>query len=244
MIPKIIHYCWFGKNPLPHDVKKCIESWKKYCPEYEIKCWTEENYDIQKNQFLLEAYKNRAWAFVSDYARLDIIYTNGGIYLDTDVELIKSLDFLLNEQCYLGIQQKDNYINTGLGFGAEKDNKVIGILLSAYDELVFDKSILNQLSCPILNTESLEKFGYIKENKYQTILNASIFPSIYFDPYASGTSQSLMCDKTVSIHHYSASWTKSSQRFKRKLVRIIGTKNINKIKNILRKDDKIEENPK
>ena len=107
MIPKKIHYCWFGKNPLPADVKKCIESWKKYCPDYEIIEWNESNFDITQNPFMKAAYENKAWAFVSDYARLKVVYDNGGIYLDTDVELLKSLDSLLENPCYLAIQQKE-----------------------------------------------------------------------------------------------------------------------------------------
>ena len=94
MIPKVIHYCWFGGNPYPQIVKDCIKTWEKYCPDYEIKLWDESNYDISKNEWLRNAYNSKKWAFVSDYARLDIIFNEGGIYLDTDVELIKTLDDL------------------------------------------------------------------------------------------------------------------------------------------------------
>ena len=124
MIPKIINYCWFGKNPLPTSVKKCINSWKKYCPDYKIIQWDETNFDVKSNMFVKEAYEAKAWAFVSDYARLKVKYENGGIYFDTDVELVKNLDFLLKNSAYIGIQQSEYLCNTGLGFGAEK-----GILL-------------------------------------------------------------------------------------------------------------------
>ena len=124
MIPKVIHYCWFGGNELPELAMKCIDSWKKFCPDYEIKQWNEKNYDLDSSRYIKEAYKNKKWAFVSDYARLDIIYNNGGIYLDTDVELIGKLDEFLDEKCFLAAEREE-YVNTGLGFGAEKGNVVI-----------------------------------------------------------------------------------------------------------------------
>ena len=103
MIPKKIHYCWFGGNPLPEDVKRYIESWKKYCPDYDLIRWDESNYDVHKNAYVELAYQNKKWAFLTDYARLDIIYEHGGIYLDADVELIHSLDDLLQNSCYMGM---------------------------------------------------------------------------------------------------------------------------------------------
>ena len=118
MIPKKIHYCWIGGNPLPELAIKCIESWKKYCPDYEIIEWNEKNYDFRKNQFMREAYDEKKWGFVPDYARLDIIYEHGGIYLDTDVEIIKPLDSLLKEQGFAGMEQP-GIVALGLGFGAE-----------------------------------------------------------------------------------------------------------------------------
>ena len=111
MIPKVIHYCWFGGNPLPKDVKKCIKSWKKYAPDYEIIEWNEYNFDINCHPFVKTAYEAKAWAFVSDFARLKVIYDNGGIYFDTDVELVKNPDFLLENQCYIGVQQSGHLCN-------------------------------------------------------------------------------------------------------------------------------------
>ena len=98
MIPKVIHYCWFGGNPLPEEAKRCIESWKKYCPDYKIIEWNENNYDVNSNEYMKSAYKEKKWAFVSDYARIDVVYKYGGIYMDTDVELVKGLDNLLNDR--------------------------------------------------------------------------------------------------------------------------------------------------
>lgn len=118
-IPKKIHYCWFGKGVLPKQNRRCIESWKRFCPEYEIIRWDEDNYDITKNRYMYEAYLNKKWGFVSDYARLDIIYHHGGIYLDTDVEIIKSYNELLYQSAFCGVEA-NRRIAIGLGFGAKK----------------------------------------------------------------------------------------------------------------------------
>lgn len=120
MIPKMIHYCWFGGKPLPKDVLDCIKTWEKYCPDYEIKRWDESNFDVNSHPFMKAAYEAKAWAFVSDYARLKVVYDNGGIYLDTDVELLKKPDFLLENQCYIGIQQPESLCTTGLWFWCPK----------------------------------------------------------------------------------------------------------------------------
>lgn len=133
-------------------ILKCIESWKKQCPNYEIVEWNEENYDIHKNKYMEEAYENKKWAFVSDYARLDIIYNNGGIYLDTDVELIKNLDKIIDgKKAFFCVENE--YINTGLGFGAEKGNKILEKLIESYNNITFikDDGTLDVLSCPVRN---------------------------------------------------------------------------------------------
>ena len=140
MIPKVIHYCWFGKNPEPDDVKQCIASWHKYLPDYEIKRWDESNYDVHKNQYMSDAYKEKKWAFVSDYCRIDVIYQYGGIYLDTDVEVIKSFDPLLSEEMFCGFESRDplmfkkgaiieQSVNFGLGFGSVSGHKVLKQIL-------------------------------------------------------------------------------------------------------------------
>lgn len=108
-IPKKIHYCWFGRNPLTESAKKCIESWKKYCPEYEIIEWNENNFDLTENRYAREAYEQKKWAFVSDYARLKIVYEQGGIYMDVDVELIKPLDELTELDGYMGFEKRDRW---------------------------------------------------------------------------------------------------------------------------------------
>ena len=136
MIPKIIHYCWFGGESLPESAIKCINSWKKFCPDYEIIRWDESNYDVTKNVYMKEAYEAKKWGFVPDYARLDIVYNYGGIYMDTDVELLKPLDDLLGCNAYMGVE-KPGIVALGLGFGAEKGNSVIGDLLEEYNDKRF-----------------------------------------------------------------------------------------------------------
>ncbi len=232
MIPKIINYCWFGRNPLPNDVKQCISSWKTKCPDYQIIQWNEDNFDVNANHFTREAYKNRSWAFVSDYARLKIIYENGGIYLDTDVELLKNLDQLLDNDCYIGMQQSESLCNTGLGFGAIRHSLVVKEMLDQYSGIDFDKNNLNLLACPYLNTKAISKFGDFSNSKITKLEQVTIFPPEFFDPYSN---EILLSDKTISVHHYSASWTKGTQRLKRQVAGIIGTRNAVIIRNFFKK---------
>ena len=122
MIPKKIHYCWFGKGPKSKLFEKCLASWKKYFPDFEIIEWNEENFDVSSNKYVKEAYENKKWAFVSDYARLKIIYEEGGIYFDTDVEVLKRIPDEILETGYFA-KESDNYIATGLGFAANKKSQ-------------------------------------------------------------------------------------------------------------------------
>lgn len=231
MIPKVIHYCWFGGNPLPYEVKKCIKSWEKMCPDYEIKQWNESNFDISDNTFARVAYENKAWAFVSDYARLKIVFDYGGIYLDTDVELLKSLDHLLDNKCYIGIQQAQSLCQTGLGFGAEKNSYIVEKMLEKYSNIEYDVNKKLELACPILNSEAISSIGTWNIDNVNYWDEITIYPSKYFDPYGG---KNLLCKDTISIHHYSASWTSGRQRFKRRLARLIGTGNVTNIKSKLK----------
>ena len=165
MIPRTIHYCWFGPEPLPKRVKKCIRSWEKLCPDYQIVRWNEQNFDIHYNQFTKDAYEAGKWAFVSDVARLYIIYHHGGIYLDTDVELLKPLDSFLAQKAFMGVEY-NGLIATGLGFGAEKHVEVIKELLDEYDRVRFDAS--RPVDCPKLTTEYLPDENTIPESDPDT----------------------------------------------------------------------------
>ncbi len=234
MIPKVIHYCWFGGNPLPYEVNKCLSSWKKFCPDYKIIRWDESNFDVRSHPFASAAYDAGAWAFVSDYARLKVVYDYGGIYLDTDVELLKNIDFLIMETCYVGIQQSSNLCNTGLGFGAEKLSPVVRAMLDVYDKLEFDSSALQKLACPALNTQVLSMMGYSYEDNPVQLNGVKVFPSRFFDPIAPGSnSKNLMCADSVSIHHYSNSWGTHWDVFRRKLIGMIGVERIAHLKEML-----------
>lgn len=223
MIPKKIHYCWFGGNPLPELVQKCIASWKKYCPDYEIIEWNETNYDITKNNYMHQAYENKRWAFVSDYARLDIIYTHGGIYLDTDVELIKPIDELLNLDAFAGVEQNSEYVALGLGFGATQGHPTIRALRDYYDKLSFViDGELNLTPAPKINSTVLQTMGYRFSDQIINACGMTIFPSEYLCPINYDTDEITITEKTYSIHHYTASWYDESQRYALKLKRKYG----------------------
>lgn len=219
MIPKVIHYCWFGGNEIPPLGKKCIRSWKKYCPDYEIVEWNESNYDYTKLPYIKEAYEEKKWAFVSDYARLDVIYQYGGVYLDTDVELMQNIDFLLDYHCFLATETT-RMIGTGLGFGAEKGNPNIKLMMEQYEDIHFRLShgLYDLLPCPHRNTLPFQKMGYLPGKKIQYLNGAVIFPPEYFCPMDYKTKKRIITKNTVAIHHYNASWiTEEEREFEKKV---------------------------
>ena len=214
MLPKVIHYCWFGGNPKNEVIEKCIESWKKYCPDYEIIEWNEANYDVNKHPFMKKAYEAKKWAFVSDYARVDILYHNGGVYLDTDVELIKSLDPFLKYDFYAGFESV-SFVSFGLGFGSAEGHPVLKDILDYYNQLEFPDTEfeLSMVSCPRIQTEVLVKHGMICNNQVQEFENCHIFSSEYFSPMSFKTGKTNITDNSVSIHHYDMSW--NTDKFKK-----------------------------
>ena len=223
MIPKKIHYCWFGGNPLPELALRCIESWKKYCPDYEIIRWDESNYDVTKNKYMHQAYENKRWGFVPDYARLDIIYNHGGIYLDTDVEIIKPIDELLELEAFAGVEQDSKYVALGLGFGAHQGHQTIKQMRDFYNELLFEeKGQLNLTPAPKINNEVLQALGYSFSEKVGNFCSMTIFPSEYFCPVNYHTNELTITEKTYSIHHYTASWYDETQIYALKLKRKLG----------------------
>lgn len=207
MIPKVIHYCWFGGNPLPESAIKCIESWKKFCPDYEIKQWSEENYDINKIQYVKEAYQEKKYAFVTDVARLDIIYHEGGIYLDTDVEIIKSLDQLLDNSLYLGMETTGR-VNTGLGFGAEPKHKFVKDNLNLYADIPF----VSNITCVTYTTNMLKRCGLRNRNELQQLETILVLPTEYLCPLILETNRLKITENTYSIHHYDMSWKDKKDR--------------------------------
>lgn len=228
-IPKVIHYCWFGGNPIPEKDQACIDSWKKYCPDYKICRWDESNYDITKNQYMYEAYKAKKWGFVPDYARLDIIYNHGGIYLDTDVELIKNLDDLLENEAFVGYED-DEHINFGLGFGAVKNHEGIKQIMSNYDEIRFinDDGTLNTVASPTVNSDFFKQKGAVLNGELQTFLGITMYPVDYFCPMDFNTGLLKLTENTYSIHRFHMSWVdpdlKRWHTFKFGLNRKVGPK--------------------
>ena len=210
-IPKIIHYCWVGGNPKPKSVLYCIESWKKFCPDYEIKEWNETNYDFTKNQYMKEAYDEKKWGFVPDYARLDIVYNHGGIYLDTDVEIVKSFDGLLSNKAFAGFEKSDDgtwFVNCGQGFGAEPKNPSIKFIRDFYEEKSFynEDGSLNLLPSPHYTTDSLVALGMVRNNTKQELKDITIYTADVLCPKSMATGKIEKTKNTYSIHHFTASW--------------------------------------
>lgn len=213
VIPKKIHYCWVGGNPIPEKNLKCIDSWKRFCPDYEIVEWNESNYDFTKNRYMHEAYEARKWGFVPDYARLDIIYTHGGIYLDTDVEIVRSLDELLYNDAFCGFEDM-KHIAFGLGFGSKVNFPLFKDMRDFYNDIPFikeDKS-LNLIASPILQTEFLLKRGLNQGGGFQVLKGLAIYPVEYFAPLSLGTRHLKRTSNTYSIHWFDGSWLSEELR--------------------------------
>lgn len=211
MIPKVIHYCWFGEKEKPKLAKKCITSWRKYCPDYEIIEWNESNFDVHQNAYTAYLYDNQKYAFLSDYARLKIIYENGGIYFDTDVEVIRSFDDLIANDAFFGFETEE-YVNTGLGFGAYMGSTVIKSMLEEYDVFLDGKH--GYKGCPVLNTEALAKLGLTKNGCLQNHGNYVVYPIDWFNPYDDPTGKLNITKNTHSIHWYAKSWMTKSKKLR------------------------------
>ncbi len=198
-IPKLIHYFWVGGNPLPDRLKRYIESWHKFCPDYEIKLWNEDNYDFTANKYTAQAYGQKKWGFCADYPRLDVIYRYGGIYLDTDVELVRNLDPLLKYNLFAGFEGASR-VAFGLGFGATAGNAVIKKNMEYYESLSFvnEDGSLNLTPSPAYQSAVLEDLGYNLNNTTQIRNNSIILNSSYFAPVYESP--------VFSIHHYEGSW--------------------------------------
>ncbi|MBQ9214728.1 MAG: glycosyl transferase [Bacteroidales bacterium] len=207
MIPKIIHYCWFGGNPLPELAVRCIESWKKFCPDYEIKEWNEDNYDVRKIPYISEAYDAKKYAFVSDYARFDILYQYGGIYFDTDVEVIKDLSPIIEKGAFAGVESA-GAINAGLGLACESGLNIYKEILQSYQEEHFLKSdgSYNLKTVVSRVSEVFCKHGFVKDNVIQEVAGVRVYPTEYFCPKDLKTMQLNITENSYTIHHYDGSW--------------------------------------
>lgn len=231
MIPKIIHYCWFGRGEKPELALRCIESWNKYLPDYELKEWNEDNFDITQNQYVREAYENRKFAFVTDYVRLYAIYTEGGVYMDTDVEVLGSYDKFLHHHAFSGFETDGN-VPTGM-MAAEKGSVWAKELLDQYQDRVFvqsDGSYDMTTNTAVITNYMIGK-GLILNNQYQDFLGlCTMYPTDYFCPKDHRTGKIRCTKNTVCIHHFAGSWlnhnfwTDLRHNFKIILVKFFGEK--------------------
>ena len=233
MIPKIIHYCWFGGAKYPDVVKKCLASWKKFCPDYELMLWNESNYDVTLNDYCKEAFENKKWAFVSDYARLDILYRFGGFYLDTDVELVKSLDGLRKLSCF--VASDGTGINTGLGCGAEKNNPMIKEMKDLYSNKKFTVAgKCDMTPCTKMNSKIFIENGY-KPNttSIEVIKGVTILPYDFFSPIRGSQAELKITPNTHGIHLGSRLWETGLTRLKAYFRIKLGVDRVHKIKKAL-----------
>lgn len=205
-IPKIIHFCWFGGKDLPELAVKCIESWKKYCPDYTLKRWDETNFDINSNRYVKEAYQNKKFAFVSDYVRLYALYYEGGIYMDTDIEILKNIDCFLDNKAFTGFETHE-LIMTGV-LASEKNLPAIKDMLDYYKDRSFflkDGNLDLTTNVKTITDYFLSK-GLILNNTKQTIEDFTFYPKDYFSPKDFHSGVITLTENTYSIHHFNASW--------------------------------------
>lgn len=217
MIPKIIHYCWFGGNSLPPLAEKCIESWRKYCPQYEIKQWNENNFDINICNYTKEAASLKKWAFVSDYARFWILYKYGGLYFDTDVELISQINDIVNQGPFAGIESDDHFeIATGLGIGAEPGMPIYKEIIDNYNKMHFitkDQKIDDTTVVSIVTNVFLKgSKRQFSRKKIEQIKGVKIYPKEYFCPIDYRKGEINITPNTRAIHHYAGSWMDEDQK--------------------------------
>lgn len=221
MIPKKIHYCWFGGNKKSKLILDCIASWKRFFPDYEIIEWNEDNFDVYQCDYIKQAYKQKKWAYVSDYARMKILDLYGGIYFDTDVEVVKNFPEELREYSFSGIEEFSKLVAPGLVYGCEAGDVIVHDMVEEYEKTKFDNSRVEDIIT--INkriTKILEKYGYIHEDVYQDLGVLRVYPSEFFCAYDGKQRRTNITEKTLATHHYTASWLP----WYRKIRLIIGTK--------------------
>lgn len=229
MIPKTIHYCWFGRGEKPESVRKYINGWHKILPDYTFKEWNEDNFDVNSNQYVKEAYECRRFAFVTDYVRLYALYHEGGVYMDTDVEVLSSYDPFLQHSAFSGFETDGN-VPTGM-MAAEKGSVWAKELLAGYDNRRFilpDGSQDTTTNTTVI-TEYMVRKGLILNNRYQDFPGlCTMYPSEYFCPKDHRTGKIRCTPNTVCIHHFAGSWLNQSalsklrHALKVKMTQIIG----------------------
>jgi hypothetical protein len=233
MIPKIIHYCWFGRGKMPPLADRCIDSWKKWLPGYELKLWNEDNFDLNDNPYVQEAYDAKKYAFVTDYARLKILQEEGGIYMDIDVEVIKSLDPFLDLPAFTGFED-DRYVPTGI-MASEKQGEWVREQIGYYRDRHFilpDGSFDMTTNTRIISG-IMEANGFLLNNTYQVYRDCMhVFPNDYFCPLKFG--KMLVTENTYCLHHFASTWNPNKRKLKKLfLKKILGgnlTYNLVKLK--------------
>lgn len=244
MIPKVIHYCWFGRAPLPESAQKCIASWRKFLPDYEIIEWNEDNYDVSKIAYMTEAYAVKKYAFVSDYARFDILYQHGGLYFDTDVEVIKPFDDIVAHGPFMGCEidaKKGNSIavSPGLGLGVSPGLDLYKEILNDYANLHYtvDGQIVENKTVVAHTMNVLFKHGLKNVPGIQKVAGITIYPQRYFNPLNDNTGKLIVTPDTYSIHWFSKTWCDVSPlrtKLSRLSHRLFGVKCIPKLRELFK----------
>ena len=223
MIPKILHICWFGGKPLPNEAKKYIDTWRKYNPDYEIKLWDESNFDIKSNTYVYEAYQSKKYAFVSDYARLKVLYDYGGIYMDTDVEVVKSFDDLLEYPAFIGFEAPDRFSTATMASAA--NNLWVKMLLKNYDNKRFileDGNFDMTTNVTIITGSTLDKYPVLLNDTLQVFDNFAVLPFEYLCAKDIDSGKIKRTPNTYTIHHYSGSWLPRRKKFVKMVTSIFG----------------------
>lgn len=220
---KIIHYFWFGGNPLPETVRRCIASWEKFFPDFEVKRWDESNFDIRCNLYVRQAYEAKKWAFVSDYARFKILEEYGGLYFDTDVEVIRPFDGLLDLPAFAGFET-ERFIAPGLVLWTREPNHpLMRAMRERYDSLPFLDEQGERIKKNVcgLFTELLQKYDFVANGELQTCCGMTLFPKDYFNPFDDATGRLHKTENTYSIHWYDKTWMSKGRIFRNKCTRIL-----------------------
>lgn len=247
MIPKIIHYCWFGGKPLPKSAKKCIASWKKYLPEYEVREWNEDNFDVNLIPYTREAYIAKKYAFVSDFVRFWVLYNYGGLYFDTDVEIIKPIDDIIAKGAFMGCEGDSSTtefpiaVAPGLGLGCESNMSFYKEMIDLYKTLVFFNSdgSYNMTTVVSYTTTNLIKYGLKDIPKIQECSGIIIYPKDYFNPKSQVDGKIKITTNTRSIHHFDGSWMNRKDKIRVFLRGLIGEKILKILRPIYKNKDKI-----
>lgn len=235
MIPRIIHYCWFGRGPMPELAQKCIASWHKYMPDYEYKLWNEDNFDITCIPYVREAYDSRKFAFVTDYVRLYALYTEGGIYMDTDVEVLKPYDDLLHLTGFTGYEGSKHLPPVTGTIASEAGNEWVKEQLDAYEGIHFllPDGTMDLTTNTVRISRIMKQGGFIQDGKKKEYKGMHIFPVEYFCPKQT-TGELLITKDTYCDHHFYGSWSDGSKK-KSKLLSLIGQKNLTRLIKLKRK---------